>query len=170
MGLKERVMELLRAGDEQTLGALAADDPRAVRFLLGRLWDSDETLRRRSARAIGVAAASHRDIGADLLRRLMWALNDESATNGLYGIAALAEIGFNDPELVDPFVAPLASLSWDDGLRLEIIRALTRIAEARPETVWSVCDLVAENVDLEDPDERRAFARLLEESGGIDES
>lgn len=170
MGLKERVMELLRAGDEQTLGALAADDPRAVRFLLGRLWDSDETLRRRSARAIGVAAASHRDIGADLLRRLMWALNDESATNGLYGIAALAEIGFNDPELVDPFVAPLASLSWDDGLRLEIIRALTRIAEARPETVRSVCDLVAENVDLEDPDERCAFARLLEESGGIDES
>lgn len=163
-------MELLRAGDEQALGALAAAEPRAVRHLLGRLWDPDETLRRRSARAIGVAAASHREIGAELLRRLMWALNDESATNGLYGIPALAEIGFNDPELVRPFVAPLASLSWDEGLRPEIIRALTRIAEAIPEAVRPVCDLVAENVDLEDPSDRAAFARLLEETGGFDES
>lgn len=163
-------MELLRAGDEQALGTLAATEPRAVRHLLGRLWDPDETLRRRSARAIGVAAASHREIGAELLRRLMWALNDESATNGLYGIPALAEIGFNDPELVRPFVAPLASLSWDEGLRPEIIRALTRIAEAIPEAVQPVCDLVAENVDLEDPSDRAAFARLLEETGGFDES
>ncbi len=163
-------MEVLRAGDEQALGALAAAEPQAVRYLLGRLWDPDETLRRRSARAIGVAAASHREIGADLLRRLMWALNDESATNGLYGIPALAEIGFNDPELVRPFVAPLASLSWDEGLRPEIIRALTRIAEAMPEAVRPVCDLVAENVDLEDPSECAAFAHLLEETGGTDES
>ena len=163
-------MELLRAGDEQALGAFAAAEPRAVRHLLGRLWDPDETLRRRSARAIGVAAASHREIGADLLRRLMWALNDESATNGMYGIPALAEIGFNDPELVRPFVAPLASLSWDEGLRPEIIRALTRIAEAIPEVVRPVCDLVAENVDLEDSNDRAAFARLLEETGGFDES
>jgi len=170
MGLKERVMELLQAGDEQALGALAAAEPRAVRYLLGRLWDPDEALRRRSARAIGVAAASHREIGTNLLRRLMWDLNDESATNGLNGIPALAEIGFNEPELIRPFIAPLASLSWDEGLRPEIIRALTRIAEAIPEAVQPVCDLVAENVDLEDPNECAALDRLLEETGGIDES
>ena len=170
MGLKGRVMELLQVGDEQTLGALASQEPRATRFLLGRLWDSDETLRRRSARALGVVAAAHPEIGTDLIRRLMWALNDESATNGLYGIPAVAEIGFHDAELVAPFIAPLASLSWDDGLRREIIRALTRIAEAAPEAVRPVCTIVAEYVDFEDPSERRAFEGLLEESGGIDES
>ncbi len=100
----------------------------------------------------------------------MWALNDESATNGLYGIPAVAEIGYNDAELVAPFIAPLASLSWDDGLRWEIMRALTRIAEAAPEAVRSVCTIVAEHVDFEDPGERQAFERLLEESGGRDES
>jgi HEAT repeat protein len=170
MGLKGRVMELLRAGDQQALSALATVQPQATRYLLGRLWDPDGDIRLRAARAIGVAAASHREIGADLLRRLMWALNDESATNGLYGIPAVAEIGFNDPELVAPFVAPLASVSWDDGLRMEIMRALTRIAAAAPELVRPVCGIVAEHVDIEDPDERRAFDRLLEESGGIDES
>jgi HEAT repeat protein len=170
MGLKGRVMELLRAGDEQALGALAAREPRTARFLLGRLWDPDEAMRRRAARALGKAAASHPEIGLDLLHRLMWALNDESATNGLYGITAVAEIGFNDPELVAPFIAPLASLSWDDGLRREIIRALRRIAEAAPEAVRPVCQRIAEHVDFEDPDERQVFERLLEESGVIDET
>ena len=170
MGLKGRVMELLRVGDEQNLGALAAHEPRATRFLLGRVWDSDEVLRGRAARALGVVAAARPEMGADLIRRLMWALNDESATNGFYGIPAVAEIGFNDAELVAPFIAPRASLSWDDGLRREIIRALTRIAEAAPEAVRPVCTIVAEYVDFEDPAERQAFEGLLEESGGIDES
>jgi hypothetical protein len=170
MGLKGRVMELLRAGDEQSLGALVADEPRATRYLLGRLWDPDEALRRRSARALGVVAASHPAIGLDLTRRLMWALNDESATNGRYAIAALAEIGHSHPRLIAPFVAPLASLSWDHGLRVEILHALTRIAEAAPELVRPVCRMVAEHVDNGDPHECDALARLLEESGGFDEA
>jgi hypothetical protein len=170
MGLKGRVMEMLRAGDEQALGALAADEPRAIRFLLGRLWDSDPLIRQRSARALGVGAAAHPEIGTDVTRRMMWALNDESATNGSYAIPAIAEIGYRNPTLIAPFVAPLASLSWDVGLRLEILRALTRIAEATPELVRPVCSTVADHVDTDNVDERDALARLLEVSGGIDES
>ena len=170
MGLKGRVMELLRVGDEQTLSALVADEPRATRYLLGRLWDPDEATRRRAARGLGMAAASHGEIGIDLTRRLMWALNDESATNGLYGIPAIAEIGFYSPRLIAPFIAPLASLAWDDGLRLEILRALARISESAPELVRPVCYMVADHVDKEDRTECDALARLLEESGGIDES
>lgn len=170
MGLKGRVMELLRVGDERALGALAGRQPRARRTLVGRLWDPDETIRRRAARALGLAVVSNREFAADLLRRLMWAINDESATNGVYGIPAIGEIGFNDPELVAPFVAPLASLAWDTGLRLEILRALSRIAEAAPEMVRPVCEMMVEHVDPEDPVERRWFERLLEESGGFDES
>lgn len=166
MGLKGRVMELLRSGDERALGTLVAREPGATRFLLGRLWDPDEAMRRRSARALGLVASTHPEIGVDLLRRLMWALNDESATNGLYGIPAIAEIGFNEPGMIAPFVAPLASIAWDDGLRLEIIRALTRIAEASPELVRPSCGLVKDHVRNEDPAERIAFDRLLEITGG----
>jgi hypothetical protein len=170
MGLKGEVMELLRAGDEQELGGLVSREPRVTRYLLGRLWDPDEVLRQRAARALGVAAASHRAIGADLLRRLMWDLNDESATNGRYGIPAIAEIGVRDPELVRPFVAPLASMVWDDGLRVEIIRGLARIAQASPELIGPVCGGIADHVDFADEVERSAFADLLEVSGGFDES
>ena len=163
-------MEFLQVGDEQSLGALAAEEPRAARFLLGRLWDTDEAIRRRAARALGIVAASHPDVAIDLTRRLLWALNDESATNGRHGIPALAEIGFRNPRLIAPFVAPLASLAWDDGLRLEILRALTRIAAAAPELVRPVCRQVAEGVGAEDPTENAALGRLLEQSGGFDEA
>jgi len=170
MGLKGRVMELLRSGDERALGILVAREPRATRFLLGRLWDPDDETRRRAAQALGVAASSHPEIGVDVLRRLMWALNDESATNGLYGIPAIAEIGFNNPDMIAPFVAPLASIAWDDGLRLEIIRALARIAEAAPELVRPVCARLDDHVRSEDPVEQLAFDRLLEVTGGDHES
>ena len=112
-------------------------------------------------------AAAHPEIGVDLVRRLMWALNDESATNGLYGIPALAEIGFNDPELIRAFVAPLASLAWDDGLRLEILRSLARIAEAAPELVAPAVEQVKDHVDPEDLNEVHALNRLRDVSGGI---
>lgn len=161
-------MELLRAGDERALGALASEDPRAVRYLLGRLWDPDAELRRRAARAIGVASSSRPDGGLELVRGLMWGLNDESATNGRYGISALGEIGYCNPEMIAPFVGPLASLAWDDGLRLDIMRALARIAEAAPELVRPVCGLVLEHVRMEDKTERRVSQRLLDVSGGID--
>jgi hypothetical protein len=160
-------MELLRAGDEMALGALASEEPRTMRFLLGRLWDPDAELRCRAARAIGIASSSQTDVGLELIRGLMWGLNDESATNGRYGIPALGEIGAHNPRLIAPFVAPLASLAWDDGLRLEIIRALTRIAEAAPDLVRPVCRRVLEHVRMEDETERRASQRLLDVSGGM---
>ncbi len=100
-----------------------------MRFLLGRLWDPDETIRGRAAAGIGASAAVNRDLGRDVVRRLVWALNDESATNGVYGLAAIGEIGVRDPELIEPFVGPVACYAWDDGLGPEIIRALGRIAD-----------------------------------------
>lgn len=163
-------MELLRAGDERALGELVAGEPRATRFLLGRLWDPDAELRRGAARALGVAAACRPDKGLELVRRLMWALNDESATHGLSAIPAIGEIGYRAPELIEAFVAPLASLVWDDGLRPAILEALARIAESAPELVRPVCAAVAGHVDADDPRQRAAFAVLVERSGGIDEA
>ena len=132
MGVKRMVRELLRTGDGERLAKLVAAERRAVRPVLARLWDPDAGIRRRAAEAIGRAAALHPDLGLEIIRNLMWALNDESATNGVYGLPALGEIGFWSPQLIEPFVQPIASLSWDDGLRPEIVKALVRIGEAAP--------------------------------------
>jgi len=155
-------MELLQSPDTTRLEKFAAAEPRAMRFLLGRLWDPDETMRGRAAVGIGASAAVNRDLGVDVIRRLVWALNDESATNGVFGLAAIGEIGARDPDLIEPFVGPVACYAWDDGLRLEIIRALSRIADTAPRLVAPFLDEIEQRVDRRDATEVALAAELSE--------
>ena len=53
MGLKDEVMQLLREQDVPGLARLLVVERRAVRHLLGRLWDADEAVRGTAARALG---------------------------------------------------------------------------------------------------------------------
>jgi len=160
MGLKEEVRELLRTGDASRLERRTASDRRVMRHLLGRLWDPDEGVRRCAAEGVRVAASAHRDLGLDVIRRLIWALNDESATNGVYAVAALGEIGARDPDLMKEFVGPLASYVWDEGLREEILRALLRIASVAPKLVAPHLDLLEPHIDDQQPQERELATAL----------
>ncbi len=128
-------MELLRIGDMQGLDALIAQRPGVVRHVLGRLWDRDPVVRERSAVVVGNAASHHPELGAELMRRFAWALNDESATNGVSVIPAMAEIAIQAPELARPFVGQLVGAIQDPGLSEEAERALELIRQRRPELV-----------------------------------
>lgn len=163
-------MELVRAHDSAGLEHLAAARPRAARHLLGRLWDDDEARRRVVARALAAVAAAHPELGRELVRRLLWALNDEAATNGVYGVAALGEIGVRCPDLMAPFLGPLASWARDDGLRPEILRALARIAEAAPELVRPLLEDIHRLVDRADLAEQRSYEELEATAEGGRES
>ncbi len=160
-------MELLRAGRTEDLVTLAAREPRAVRPLMGRLFDTDPDVRRAAAEALGAAAAARPLQGVEVIRRLMWFLNDESASNGVYGLAALGEIGCRAPGLMAPFVGPLVSLAWDEGLRRELLAALALMAEEAPELV---APHTAELLELIDDDSGEAGQRLrrlaVDERGG----
>ena len=166
MGIGKEVRELLQQGREETLTELALADSRALRPLVGRLWDSDSTIRNRAARVVGRAAAIHSDLGEDVIRRLMWALNDESGTNGVYGIPALGEIGRCAPDLLAAHVPGLVAMSQDDGLRLEILRALAALAESAPSLLVGEVERLKQWVDDSRPEERQAFGRLVELTAG----
>jgi hypothetical protein len=160
VGLKEEVMEVLRADDTTRIEHIAATDRRAMRHLLGRLWDQEGDVGRTASIGVRAAAAAHPDLGLDIVRRLMWALNDESGMNGVFGIAALGEIGARDPELIEPFVAPLASHSWDDGLRPEILKALVRIASTAPRIVAPHLALLEPHIEPGNHEEIELAAEL----------
>jgi hypothetical protein len=162
MALKKEVRELLQHGHEQSLADLVAADRRALRPLLGRLWDPDDTIRRRAASAVGIAAAAHPELGVEVIRRLLWALNDESATNGVFGIPALAEIGRRAPEMLAPYVPALVSMAWDGGLRLDLLRALHIVAAAQPDLVRPHLAELARHVDHTQAAEHDACSDLTE--------
>jgi hypothetical protein len=161
MRLKEMVMEMLSRGDRQGLEQLVLDQPRSIRYLQGRLWDTEARVRGNAAEALGSAAASRPELGREILRRALWALNDESATNGAPMLPVIGEIGFRNPTLVAPFVGPMASYLWDDGLRPGILRALSRIAEAAPHLVATVREQLMAIEHIEDPGEQACLDRLL---------
>lgn len=165
MSLSREVRELLQQGSEAAVAELARADPRVLRPLVGRLWDPDREIRARAARAVGHAAAAHPDLGLEVIRRLMWALNDESATNGVHGISALGEIGRREPELLAPFVPALVSMSADPGLRLELLHALTAIAESAPELVADHVEQLESAVDDSRSGERQALEHLIATTG-----
>jgi len=161
-------MELLRRGDSERLERMVVANPAAVRFLQGRLWDADPEIRRLAAEALGAAAAAYPELGRELLRRAMWALNDESATNGAPMVAAIGEIGRRAPGVAAPFVGPMVSYLWDDGLRLAILEALCRIDEAAPELVEGVRDRLPAVEEFDNPGERACLKRLLAVREGVD--
>jgi hypothetical protein len=161
MRVKDEVMELLRQGDSEGLERLVGETPAAVRFLQGRLWDANPEIRSEAAVALGAAAAVHPDLGRELLRQALWALNDESATNGAYVLPAIGEIGRRAPELATPFVGPMTAYLWDDGLRRGILEALCRIAEVAPELIDDVRDRLLAVGDTDNPGERACLDSLL---------
>jgi hypothetical protein len=160
MGLRHEVMELLRHDHREELEGLVRAEPRAMRHLVARLFDADPGVRRAAARAVGDGAAAHPTLGGEVIRRLLWGLNDESATNGVYGIPALGEIGRRSPELLAPYVPHLVAAADDDGLRLAIVEALTAIATTAPEAVKPHLSALARLVDESRPEEQEALRAL----------
>jgi hypothetical protein len=161
MRLKEEMMEMLRQGDSEGLERLVGDNPASVRFLQGRLWDPDPEIRIQAAIALGAAATAHPDLGRELLRRALWALNDESATNGAYMLPAIGEIGRRAPDLVAPFVGPMTAYLWDEGLRFGILDALCRIAQSAPQLIDDVRDRLLVFRDTDDTGEQECLDLLL---------
>ncbi len=154
-------MEMLSRGDRQGLEQLVLEQPRSIRYLQGRLWDSEARVRRNAAEALGAAGATRPELGREILRRALWALNDESATNGAPMLPVIGEIGFRNPALVAPFVGPMTAYLWDDGLRPGILRALSRIAEAAPELLAAVREQLVVIEHTDDPGEQAILDRLL---------
>ena len=154
-------MELLRQGDSEGLERMVVDTPAAIRFLKGRLWDADRKIRSEAATALGAAAAAHPDLGRELLRQALWALNDESATNGAPMLPAIGEIGRRAPDLAAPFVGPMTAYLWDDGLRRGILEALCCMNETAPGLVEGVRDRLLAISDTDDPGERACLESLL---------
>lgn len=157
-------MELLRVGAVAEVVALAAGRPRAVQLLTRRLWDADPTVAWTSASALATLAAQEPERGRELVRRFLWALNDESATNAgpvLLGLAAMAE---RTPEVVRPFAGAVVPLLEDENLAAEAVMVLERLLVALPEVAADIRDDVAALLPGLPP----ALARRLREAIGME--
>jgi hypothetical protein len=146
--LKQHLHELLKSSEfgialERIRGMA---DRRTVIPLFSALHSPEEEIKWRAVRAMGVVVAqlarADMEVARDVMRRLMWRLNDESGGIGWGAPEAMGEIMACHQRLAEEYSPMLLSYLRRDGNYLEnvlLIRGalwgICRLAEARPEVL-----------------------------------
>jgi len=132
VSLRRQVKEAVEEGNLAMVEELMVGDRRAVRHVLGHTYRPDEDVRRHACRAIALAGRHYKKLVRGIIRRLVWAMNEESATNALTAPQVIEAIAEEDPELLLPMVPDLCRLAADDGLNEGLSAALTIVQERCP--------------------------------------
>lgn len=154
---------------------------RIVRYLVTRLYSGEETEKQRAVRALGALAADTSILDSrratDLMRRFVWALNDESGAVP-YGVPeAMGEVLAVRPDLQPAFLPILCALLTENDLRQTgpiergAIWAVGRVGPAAmrkaPEVVAALRDAASRHPD---PQTREIAVRSLAAVTGGPES
>lgn len=154
-------MELLRQNRPGVAAELAAGARGGVRVLTARLWDRDEQVRLAAAEAIAHLSAHSPAKLQEVMRRFVWALNDESGTNGGATLIAMQAVARHAPEVLAPFLGALVAILDDDGLRPEIVSVLENVERTAPDLLAPFrSDLIDWSSVLEDDCLAALAARL----------
>lgn len=173
-GLRFQVGELLEAPDFQERLDLWTRWPpkKVINPLLSFMYSLDPVLQGRAVTAIGVVmnkmADENMEQARDIMRRLMWNLNDESGCSGWGSGEAMGEIMARHGGLAGEYHRILASYISHEGnhlgndlLERGVLWGLGRLAQKRPELVQrSVEDLVL-YLKSQDPHHRGLACRVL---------
>lgn len=130
---KEELELLLRNDNMDQLRSVLEEKPQVMRKLMGFLYHPEIEVRDAAARGFGVVAQVFpMEKLKDLLRRMMWMLNDESGSCCWHVPYAVGEIGYNNPEAIDDFLACFSHYANDpdETMSTGVKHALERIHES----------------------------------------
>jgi hypothetical protein len=133
MGKKKIIKDAVRAGRLDEVEQLISEDKKALRYLLGMTFDSDEKIVVSAATAIARAARYHPEMVKKIVLRLIWAMDGNSGTNAIAAPEVLKAIAKEQPELLIPMVPELANLAArDSGLHKGIYDTLRIVSSSCP--------------------------------------
>lgn len=166
---RELVRELLKKGDLPRLVGRIQADRRLLPSLVATLTEPHAVVRWRAIEVLGqvVAAEAEEDRGRarEIVRRLLWSLNEESGGNLRHGPEALGEILAVVPCLGGEYAGILASFAGEPFFRPAVMWGLARIAAVNPALLSDCRELLAESVRDGDPDVRLWAAVALRALG-----
>ena len=129
----EELKKALRAKDTELIKAELEKHPAFIRKIQRMLYDMDEKVRWGAAWAFGVASTVLEvEKMKDLIRQLVWMINEESGNNCWFVPQALGEIGRVRPELMEDFIPCMQEFYKypDSKIREGIEYAFKRFKEA----------------------------------------
>ena len=111
-------------------------DRRLLMPLVSVLVDSEDVIRWRAIEALGQVAAADAEEDLDrvreIIRRLLWSMNEESGGSLRHAPEALGEILARVPVLIDEYATIVASFADEQFFRPAVHWALARIAATNP--------------------------------------
>ncbi|MHC4597994.1 MAG: DVU0298 family protein [Planctomycetota bacterium] len=129
---REAVRERLLARDLDGLAAWARRGERLVTTLFSLLLDADELVRWRAIEGFGrvasVLAEEDPERVREILRRILWAMNDESGGLLRHGPEAVAEILVRVPALIPEYAPLLPSFLTEEPFERGAHWAVARVA------------------------------------------
>lgn len=150
----------------ETIIEAAGRDKRILRDLQRLLYSVDELTRLRAADALGratrVIAAKDPGAVANLLQKISTSVSgaDYGASN--WGaIDALGEIVSNAPDLFAGYIPTLYQFMNDQSLQPRVLRAITRIADARPDLIQKSLGYFTGFLQAAEPEARGYTAWLM---------
>jgi hypothetical protein len=165
---RKQIQELLQNEDfDQQLSIwLSAPARQVINPLLSFLLSMNELIKWRAVKAVGVVMAGMADSdfeGArEIMRRLIWSLNDESGGIGWGSPEAMGEIMARHDRMANDYCCILTSYISENPLEnglLErgVLWGLGRLAQARPGFIPGTVPLVGAYLKSKDP-VHRAYA------------
>jgi len=132
MSLKSQVRDLIEQGKLDELTDLTCEEPKALRYVVAMTYRPEPELHAAACRGVAMASRHDPELVEQTVRRLVWAMNDESGTNALSAPGVILAIAKENPQLLIPMIPDLTRLSADEGLRDRLVEALELITEAYP--------------------------------------
>jgi len=170
--MKQDVVDLLREGDWEELARAVRARKVAWSELIRALYLEDELVGWRAVegfgRVIGELAAAEADTCREILRRLLWALNEESGTSGRRLPAALGEAVARTPGIFGGYALTLLAPLEEPFLQAAAAWGLGRVAQVRQDLVREAVAALRPLLTSPDPAVRGHAAWALGEMGAHD--
>ncbi len=156
--LRERLSALLEEADYAGVIRLAAREKAVVRLLLQYLYDPEDLLHWRALEGLGHVAAAHPDQVKKVIGRLLWLLNEDSASVGWGAAAALGEIGRHNLAVVQDIIPMFCGFLEEEFSRAPMLWGVGRLAAVHPEALAEVGPYVVPCLQDADPQVRALAA------------
>ncbi|MHC1727458.1 MAG: DVU0298 family protein [Syntrophobacteraceae bacterium] len=171
--LRRVARSILQSADfEEALQRLDVSPERLISPLLSLLFETDESIRWRGVRAVAITiaamAGTSLESARDIMRRLIWSLNDESGGIGWGAPEAMGEAMAESEILAREYYRILISYIDENGNLLEndqlergVLWGIARLAQARPELVQECIEPVIRQLSSSDAGKRALALRAL---------
>jgi hypothetical protein len=151
---KSDIRDLLERRDYDALLAWAGSVRNPMRFLTGLTFDPDELIRWRAIDAVGrvagMLAKENPERVRDIIRRILWLMNDESGGLAWHGPEMIGEILVHVPLLIPEYTEILPSYLCEEPFERGTRFAMYRVAQVDPHAFGKrAADLRS---SLDDPD------------------